>query len=68
MEEKTVEQLLPSYEQLLFRKDIASTFKNVEWQIFMGIIRGVSATGKLVLEPENGIVKEFGLKEVSLLY
>lgn len=68
MEEKTVEQLLPSYEQLLFRKDIASTFKNVEGQIFMGIIRGVSATGKLVLEPENGIVKEFGLKEVSLLY
>jgi BirA family biotin operon repressor/biotin-[acetyl-CoA-carboxylase] ligase len=36
--------------------------------MFMGFIRGVSDTGKLVLELEDRVFKEFGLKEVSLLY
>lgn len=68
IEGKSVSQLLPSYLKLLFRKDKPSTFKNKEGQLFMGFIRGISPEGKLVLELEDNIFKEYGLKEVSLLY
>jgi BirA family biotin operon repressor/biotin-[acetyl-CoA-carboxylase] ligase len=68
LEAKTVKQLLPSYEKLLFRKDKPSTFTNSEGKMFMGFIRKVSPTGKLVIELEDQVIKEFDLKEVTLLY
>lgn len=68
IESKTVKQLLPSYEKSLFRKDKPSTFTNVEGEMFMGFIRSVSPTGKLVIELEDQVLKEYDLKEVTLLY
>lgn len=68
IEAKTVTQMLPAYKELLFRIDKPSTFKNQANEVFMGFIRGVSSSGKLILELEDRIFKEFGLKEVSLLY
>lgn len=68
IEQKTVTQLLPSYERLLFRKDKPSTFTDVNGEMFMGFIRRISGSGKLVLELEDHIFKEFDLKEVTLLY
>lgn len=68
VEAKTVTQLLPAYEQLLFRKDKPSTFANAKGERLMGYIRGVSASGKLVIELEDRIIREFDLKEVTLLY
>ncbi len=68
IETKTIHQLLPSYERLLFRKDKPSTFRDTKDQLFMGFIRRISAEGKLVVELEDEILKEFDLKEVSLLY
>ncbi|MFC4096280.1 biotin--[acetyl-CoA-carboxylase] ligase [Euzebyella saccharophila] len=56
------------YNQLLFRLNKPSTFKNVKDQMFMGFIKGVSPQGKLQIELEDRILKEFGLKEVKLLY
>ncbi|MCR9264842.1 MAG: biotin--[acetyl-CoA-carboxylase] ligase [Flavobacteriaceae bacterium] len=68
IEDKTIAELLPEYEQHLFRKDKPSTFTNSKGERFMGFIRGVSETGKLVLELEDHIFREYDLKEVSLLY
>ena len=68
IESKTVSQLLPSYERLLFRKDKPSTFTDAHGEMFMGYIRRVSNSGKLVLELEDKEFKEFDLKEVNLLY
>ncbi len=68
IETKTVSQLLPAYEKVLFRKDKPSTFTNAQGKIFMGYIRRVSPSGRLVLELEDRVFKEFDLKEVSLLY
>lgn len=60
--------MLRDYGKLLFRKDMPSTFKNEGGEFFMGFVRGVSPLGKLILELENNVMKEFSLKEVSLLY
>lgn len=68
VEAKTVTQLLPAYEKSLFRKDKPSTFTDAQGEMFMGYIRKVSPSGKLVLELEDRVFKEFDLKEVSLLY
>ncbi len=65
-EEKSV--LKKEYESLLFRKNKPSTFKDVEGSLFSGFIRGVSLSGRLIVELEDEIRREYDLKEVTLLY
>ena len=60
--------LKQDYEANLFRKNKPSTFKDVNNQLFSGIILGISNTGNLRVQIEDGIVTEFDLKEISLLY
>lgn len=61
-------EIREAYEQLLFRKDKPSTFKNKQGELFMGFIRGVSPEGKLQVELEDEQLKQFDMKEVQLLY
>lgn len=56
------------YESNLFRKDKPSTFKDIKGNLFMGFIRKISPQGKLIVELEDELVKEFDLKEVQLMY
>jgi BirA family biotin operon repressor/biotin-[acetyl-CoA-carboxylase] ligase len=56
------------YESELFRKEKPSTFEDVEGTLFSGFIKGVSNSGHLRVMIEDGIFKEFDLKEVKLLY
>lgn len=56
------------YEMNLFRKDKPSTFTDVGGSMFSGFIRGISASGKLMVEVEDGVIKAFDLKSISLLY
>lgn len=62
------DRLYKRYEDTLFRKGKPSAFKNMEGQLFMGIIKGITHSGKLVLVLENDILKEFDLKEIKLMY
>ena len=50
IEAKTVTQLLPTYEKLLFRKDKPSTFTNAHGKMFMGFIRKALCTVRHVLQ------------------
>ena len=56
------------YENRLFRKNKPSTFKNAEGLMFSGFIKSVSNYGYLQVQLEDGIIKEFDLKEITLLY
>lgn len=62
------EPLKASYEKHLFRKNKPSTFKNAEGTMFMGYITGVSDSGTLLVKVEDGLLKSFDLKEITLLY
>ena len=62
------ESLKAEYESKLFRKDKASTFESPSGERFTGIIKQVSETGKLILQLEDELYKEFDLKELKLLY
>lgn len=56
------------YELYLFRKKKPSTFKDEEGCMFSGIIQSVSSTGKLQVLLEDDVIKEYDLKEITLLY
>ncbi len=55
------------YLQHLFKKDQPATFQ-IEGGRVMGFIRDISPDGKLILEMEGALRREFGLKEIKLLY
>ena len=61
-------ELRENYLKVLFRKDQPSTFENPANEKFIGIIRGVDNTGKLIVEIEDCVIRKFDLKEVKLLY
>ncbi|GGW22941.1 biotin--[acetyl-CoA-carboxylase] ligase [Arenibacter certesii] len=67
-EEEEFKTMFANYEDQLFRKDKPSTFQNTNGELFMGFIKGVSPSGKLVLLLEDSVMREFDLKEVSLMY
>lgn len=56
------------YETHLFKKDKPATFLSADGVQFVGIIRGVSEAGKLILHEENDVINEYDLKEIQLLY
>ena len=63
-----VNTILENYKSVLFRKDKPSTFRNENDELFMGFITDVSAEGKIIVTLEDDVKKEFGLKEIKLLY
>lgn len=56
------------YFKMLFKKGIPTPFRNNDDQDFMGIIQGVSKSGKLQVLLEDDSVAEFEIKEVKMLY
>ncbi|NNK74472.1 MAG: biotin--[acetyl-CoA-carboxylase] ligase [Maribacter sp.] len=68
LDEKGAIAMQKKYENVLFRKNKPSTFKDNGGKLFMGFIQGVSKEGRLVVALEGDINKAFDLKEISLLY
>jgi BirA family biotin operon repressor/biotin-[acetyl-CoA-carboxylase] ligase len=60
--------LKQEYESYLFRKNKPSTFKDVEGNAFTGYIKNISISGNLQVLLEDDIIKEFDLKDITLLY
>jgi len=56
------------YHTFLFKKDVFSIFKLPDNTKFIGIIKQVLKNGKLQIMLEDDSVKEFGLKEIHLVY
>jgi len=62
------EDLRARYLNVLFRKDVVSTFESQQKEKHTGIIRTITKSGKLVVEHEDELLKEYDLKEIKLLY
>ena len=62
------ESLKLDYSNSLFKKGIPMPFSDQNQQNFMGIIQGVSPSGKLEILLENDLVSEFDIKEIQMLY
>lgn len=62
------ETIKKDYESHLFKKDKPATFLRANGQKFVGIIKGVTYSGKLILLEEDNVINEYDLKELQLLY
>lgn len=60
--------LWDQYLELLFKKDFPMPFMVNEGKPFMGIIKGVSKLGKLIVLNEDDTLKEYAVKEIQMLY
>ncbi|HKX87150.1 MAG TPA: biotin--[acetyl-CoA-carboxylase] ligase [Flavobacterium sp.] len=60
--------LWQDYEKNLFKKGIPMAFEEQNGHKFMGIIQGVTKTGKLEIQLEDDSKRQFSIKEVRLLF
>lgn len=67
LESKNFHPLEKQYLDVLYKKNIPTMFKNSKDEIFMGMISGISDHGNLQIQLEDDSIKEFGIKEVSIL-
>lgn len=54
------------YLNVLYKKNKPTMFKDIKNSLFIGKISGISDQGNLLVELEDGKIKEFGIKEISL--
>ena len=62
-----IDLIFRQYEDVLYRINIPSTFKNSEGDIFTGFIKGVSSLGRLKVLLEDNLTKSYSIKDISLL-
>ena len=60
--------LWDEYANQLFKIGIPTAFADEKESHFMGIIKGVSAIGKLQIQLEDDSIFEYSLKEIQMLY
>lgn len=65
---KKSDLLWKKYLKNLFKIEIPTMFEDKNQQKFMGIIKGVSPNGQLQVLHEDDSIKEYGLKEIKMLY
>lgn len=65
---KKSDLLWNNYLKNLFKKEIPTTFEDENQQKFMGIIKGVSSAGQLQVLLEDDSIKNYGVKEIKMLY
>ena len=68
LENGQLDAIKADYESKLFRIGKPSTFKNSSGDLFSGLILGISKDGNLRVQIEDAIIKEFDLKEITMLY
>lgn len=57
-----------AYHQILFKKDVVSTFESISGNRFVGKIQEVTQDGKLAVLLDDDSVQFFDVKEVKMLY
>ena len=61
------EIIFKKYEELLYKINKPSTFKNLKGDSFTGLIKGVTKLGKLNIMLKNNKIESYDLKEISIL-
>jgi BirA family biotin operon repressor/biotin-[acetyl-CoA-carboxylase] ligase len=66
--QKQSESLWLKYNERLFKKGVPMPFKDYSDRNFMGIIKGVSISGKLQVLLSDDSISEYSIKEIQMLY
>ena len=65
---KNTDQIWDKYHQYLYKKGVPMPFENTHNEKFMGIIQGVTPSGRLEVKIDEKSIKTFEIKEVKMLY
>ena len=65
--QSNIDLIFRQYEDVLYRMNIPSTFKNSEGDVFTGFIKGVNNLGRLKVLLEDNLTKSYTVKDISLL-
>ena len=65
--QSNIDLIFRQYEDVLYRINIPSTFKNSEGDVFTGFIKGVNNLGRLKVLLEDDLTKSYSIKDISLL-
>ncbi len=68
LESGKITEVKESYLEVLFMYGEVANFQKPDGQKFAGTINGISENGRLQVLLESNVLKEFGLKEIKLLY
>lgn len=61
-------ELRSIYTNLLFRKDELVLFQSRDGKSIKGSVKGVSDSGSLLIEDEEGMIQDFGLKDIRMIF
>ena len=65
--QSNIDLVFRQYEDVLYRMNIPSTFKNSEGDVFTGFIKGVNNLGRLKVLLEDNLTKSYSIKDILLL-
>ena len=65
--QSNIDLIFKEYEDVLYRMNIPSTFKNSQGDIFTGFIKGVNNLGRLKVLLEDNLTKSYSIKDISLM-
>ena len=65
--QSNIDLIFKEYEDVLYRMNIPSTFKNSQGDIFTGFIKGVNNLGRLKVLLEDNLTKSYTIKDITLL-
>ena len=65
--QSNIDLIFRQYEDVLYRMNIPSTFKNSEGDVFTGFIKGINNLGRLKVLLEDNLTKSYSIKDISLL-
>ena len=65
--QSNIDLIFKEYEDVLYRMNIPSTFKNSQGDIFTGFIKGVNNLGRLKVLLEDNLTKSYSIKDILLL-
>ena len=68
LKNNTIDALWKKYDEYLFKKGKPTLFEDANQERFMGIIQKVNSNGKLEVMLEDDQVKQFGIKEITMIY
>ena len=68
LEKLNFQEIIQQYETVLFRMESKAAFRVGKEQLVKGTIKGVTESGQLKIERENGQMGHFNFKEVTFIY
>lgn len=65
IEQKNFMEIKKRYEAILYKKDKPAMFEDLKQRTFVGKIKGVNESGKLLIELEDEQIKAYNLKQIK---